>query len=74
MSLRKKLVENAAKILEGIPASLKQYIEQMNVLGITFAYTSDGIVHAVCEDGSMLELQVAGHDMLSISDHKVFAS
>ena len=30
------------------PAALKQYFEQINVLGITFAYTPEGVPKGLC--------------------------
>ena len=42
------------------PASLKQYFEQINVLGITFQYTSDGIPQGLCKAGKLTYITTAG--------------
>lgn len=42
------------------PAALKQYFELINVLGITFAYTSDGIPHGLCKAKSLYYVTTAG--------------
>ena len=42
------------------PASLKQYIEQINVLGITFAYTSDGTPKGLCKAKKLYYVSTAG--------------
>lgn len=42
------------------PASLKQYFEQINVLGITFAYTSEGIPNGLCKAKKLYYVTTAG--------------
>lgn len=42
------------------PASLKQYIEQINVLGITFAYSSDGKPVGLCKAKKLYYVSTAG--------------
>ena len=42
------------------PASLKQYIEQINVLGITFAYTSVGTPKGLCKAKKLYYVSTAG--------------
>ena len=42
------------------PASLKQYIEQINVLGITFAYTPEGIPQGLCRAKELVYVTTAG--------------
>ncbi len=42
------------------PASLKQYIEQINVLGITFQYTDDGYPVGLCNAEKLFYVTTAG--------------
>ena len=42
------------------PAALKQYFEQINVLGVTFLYTPEGIPKGLCRAGSLTYITTAG--------------
>jgi len=42
------------------PASLKQYIEQINVLGITFSYSPEGIPQGLCKARRLYYVTSAG--------------
>ena len=42
------------------PASLKQYFEQINVLGITFEYTADGDPKGMCKAKELCYITTAG--------------
>ena len=42
------------------PAALKQYFEQINVLGITFRYTPDGAPEGLCRAKSLTYITTAG--------------
>lgn len=42
------------------PAVLKQYIEQINVTGITFKYTSEGIPQGLCRAKKLYYVMTAG--------------
>ena len=42
------------------PASLKQYFEQINVLGITFRYTPQGIPQGLCKASELFYVTTAG--------------
>ena len=42
------------------PASLKQYFEQINVLGITFRYTPQGIPQGLCKASELYYVTTAG--------------
>ncbi len=42
------------------PASLKQYIEQINVIGVTFAYTEDGRPKGLCRARELYYIASAG--------------
>lgn len=42
------------------PASLKQYIEHINVLGITFEYSKDGIPVGLCKAKKLYYVMTAG--------------
>ena len=44
------------------PASLKQYFEQINVLGITFRYTPEGIPQGLCKAKKLTYITTAGGD------------
>ena len=42
------------------PASLKQYIEHINVIGITFEYTPEGIPRGLCKADKIYYVMTAG--------------
>ena len=42
------------------PAALKQYFEQINVVGITFVYTSDGTPAGLCKARRLTYIVTAG--------------
>lgn len=42
------------------PAVLKQYFEQINVLGVTFSYTADGIPVGLCKASSLYYVTTTG--------------
>lgn len=42
------------------PASLKQYIEKINVLGITFEYTAEGYPMGLCKADKLYYVMTAG--------------
>ena len=42
------------------PASLKQYFEQINVQGITFVYTPEGVPQGLCRAKQLLYVTTAG--------------
>ena len=42
------------------PAALKQYFEQINVLGITFRYTPEGFPAGLCRAGRLYYVTTAG--------------
>ena len=42
------------------PAALKQYLEQINVVGITFRYSEEGIPIGLCKAGSLFYVTTAG--------------
>lgn len=42
------------------PSSLKQYFEQINVLGITFRYTLEGIPQGLCKAKKLTYITTAG--------------
>ena len=42
------------------PAALKQYFEQINVLGITFVYTPEGIPKGLCRAKKLFYVTTAG--------------
>ena len=42
------------------PAKLKQYIEAINVLGVTFEYTSEGFPHGLCRANKLYYVMTAG--------------
>ena len=42
------------------PAALKQYFEQINVLGITFCYTPEGIPQGLCRAKRLTYITTAG--------------
>ena len=42
------------------PASLKQYFEQVNVVGVTFRYTADGIPQGLCRAAKLFYVTTAG--------------
>lgn len=47
------------------PAMLKQYFEQINVLGITFAYSEAGIPTGLCKAKDMYYVTTAGGPVIS---------
>ena len=42
------------------PASLKQYFEQINAVGVTFRYTSEGIPQGLCRAARLFYVTTAG--------------
>ncbi len=42
------------------PSSLKQYLEQINVVGITFKYSPDGIPQGLCKAAKLYYVTTAG--------------
>ena len=44
------------------PSSLKQYFEQINVLGITFRYTPEGMPKGLCRAKKLTYITTAGGD------------
>ena len=42
------------------PASLKQYLEQVNVVGLTFKYTKEGVPIGLCRAGRIYVVTTAG--------------
>lgn len=42
------------------PAALKQYLEQINVVGITFRYTQEGVPLGLCRAGRLFFVTTAG--------------
>ena len=42
------------------PSSLKQYIEQINVVGVTFRYTEDGAPVGLCRAEKLIYITTAG--------------
>jgi len=44
------------------PASLKQYFEQINVVGITFRYTPEGVPEGLCNAKKLTCVATAGGD------------
>ena len=44
------------------PATLKQYFEQINVIGITFEYSSEGIPYGLCNAKRLYYVTTAGGD------------
>ena len=47
------------------PAALKQYLEQINVTGITFAYSPEGIPVGLCKARRLFYVTTAGGPILS---------
>ena len=47
------------------PAMLKQYFEQINVLGLTFTYSETGIPKGLCRAKSLYYVTTAGGPILS---------
>ena len=47
------------------PAMLKQYFEQINVLGITFTYSDSGIPKGLCKARSLYYVTTAGGPVIS---------
>ena len=46
------------------PASLKQYLEQINVPGVTFYYTSEGVPQGLCRAGRLTYVTTVGGPVL----------
>ena len=44
------------------PASLMQYIEQINVIGVTFCYTAEGLPRGLCKAKKLTYVTTAGGD------------
>lgn len=42
------------------PAMLKQYLEQVNVVGITFIYSEDGVPVGLCRANRLFYVTTAG--------------
>lgn len=42
------------------PAALKQYFEQINVIGLTFSYTDEGVPQGLCRAKSITYVTTAG--------------
>lgn len=42
------------------PASLKQYFEQINVCGVTFAYTDEGAIQGLCRAEELIYVTTSG--------------
>ncbi len=47
------------------PAALKQFFEQINVIGLTFAYTDDGLPISLCKAKKLFYLTTAGGKIFS---------
>ncbi|MBQ9574700.1 MAG: NAD(P)H-dependent oxidoreductase [Synergistaceae bacterium] len=47
------------------PAALKNYIEAVNVVGITFAYTEEGIPYGLCKAERLIYVTTAGGPIIS---------
>ena len=47
------------------PAMLKQYFEQINVLGLTFTYSESGVPEGLCRAKSLYYVTTAGGPILS---------
>ena len=47
------------------PAILKAYFEQINVLGLTFEYTKDGMPHGLCKAERLIYVTTAGGPIVS---------
>ena len=47
------------------PAMLKQYFEQINVLGLTFTYSESGVPRGLCKAKSLYYVTTAGGPILS---------
>ncbi len=47
------------------PAMLKQYFEQINVLGITFTYSDSGVPEGLCKAKSLYYVTTAGGPIIS---------
>jgi FMN-dependent NADH-azoreductase len=46
------------------PAALKQYFEQINVVGVTFVYTPEGVPRGLCRASSLTYVTTAGGGFL----------
>ena len=47
-------------LIMSFPASLKQYIEQINVTGITFSYTPEGVPFGLCKARRLTYITTVG--------------
>ena len=47
------------------PAILKAYFEQINVLGLTFAYTAEGMPYGLCKAKRLIYVTTAGGPIIS---------
>ena len=47
------------------PAILKAYFEQVNVLGLTFEYTDEGIPRGLCKAKKLIYVTTAGGSIIS---------
>ena len=47
------------------PAILKAYFEQINVVGLTFEYTDEGIPRGLCKAGKLIYVTTAGGPVIS---------
>lgn len=47
------------------PATLKNYIEAVNVVGITFAYTEEGVPYGLCKAERLIYVTTAGGPIVS---------
>ena len=47
------------------PAMLKQYFEQINVLGVTFTYSDAGVPKGLCKAKSLYYVTTAGGSIIS---------
>ena len=50
------------------PAVLKQYFEQINVVGITFSYSEDGVPVGLCKASKLYYVTTAGGDYVPEED------
>ena len=46
------------------PAVLKQYFEQINVIGVTFRYTPQGVPEGLCRAGRLTYVTTAGGEFV----------
>ena len=56
-----KTIVIAAPFLDlSFPSMLKQYLEQINVVGITFKYSEEGVTVALCKANRLIYVTTAG--------------